>query len=95
MNNENTFEPRTEKSLRQNVWSMARAKVSNKNWSFRPEDKRRKNISATPEFLEIKMTKGRLYKVGNYEGATLEEVKEFARLKNMPALKMGAIRIAV
>ena len=81
--------------MRQSVWSMARAQKNNRNWSFCPPDKRRKDISATPEFLEIKMTKGRLYKVGHYEGATLGEIKEFAQMKNMPALKMGAIRITV
>lgn len=94
MNNENTFEPRTEKSLRQNVWSMARAKKTNRNWSFCPPDRRRKNISATPEFLEIKMCKGRLYKVGNYDGATLEEVKEFARMVGIQKLKLGIVKIS-
>lgn len=88
-------EETTPKSLRQSVWSMARAKTNNKNWSFQAPDKRRKkNQPIEQDFIVVKMTKGRKYSFNGCEGVELDDLKEFARMKGKSFIKMGAIKIA-
>lgn len=71
------------------VWSAARAKVSKKHWSFKNARNRGNLPELPPKIKQIGFRTG-VFQFGPYKG-TLEEIKEFARMKGLESLKCGAV----
>lgn len=85
-------EPRSEFKPN-SIWNAARAKVSKKHWSFNKK-RDRGNLPELPEKIkQIGFNTG-IFKFGPYRG-TLEEIKEFAKMKGLKSLKCGAINYKV
>lgn len=73
------------------IWSCQNEKVKQNKWNFQP----RKNRGAVSEIAPSIKSLGvgsKIFKLGPYTG-TLEELKEFAHLKGMATLRMGAVNI--
>lgn len=75
------------------IWNSARSKASKKHWSFR-NSKARGELPELPEKIkQIGFNTG-IFKFGPYRG-TLEEIKEFAKIKGINCLTNGAIKYKV
>jgi hypothetical protein len=75
------------------IWSCENTKVKKNNWHFAPK-KQRGTVSEIAPKIKSLGVGSKVYKLGPYEGS-LEDLKEFARIKNIPSLKMGAVNIRV
>lgn len=85
-------EPRTPKPMNNGIWNMGHGKPDKKSrWEFQKPDGRKK--VATPEMTTIKRRSGGLYQLGTFQPAPLDDVKEFARMKGINILKMGAVKM--
>jgi hypothetical protein len=88
--NNNESSPKT---MRAKIWSCANSKVKKTNWSFALK-KERGSLPEISSTIKPKTFGSKIYKMGPYEG-TLEELKEFAAIKNLPVLRNGAISYKV
>ncbi len=86
------IEPRSEFKVN-SIWNAARAKVSKRHWSFH-NAKTRGKIADLPTTIKPIAFKSPIFKWGQYRG-TLEEIKEFARMKGIPMLTNGAVKYKV
>lgn len=75
------------------IWSCDNTKAKKNNWHFAPKKLRGQVSEIQPKIKSLSVG-SKVYKLGPYEG-TLEELKEFARIKGMVSLKMGAVNIKV
>lgn len=75
------------------IWNAARAKVSKRHWSFH-NAKTRGKIADLPTTIKPIAFKSPIFKWGQYRG-TLEEIKEFAKMKGVSMLTNGAIKYKV
>lgn len=90
--NTNTPEP-TSNIKSSNVWNSPFKKQKKLLWNFQSA----KTRGVLPEISPIIKNCGKIngvqtYALGQYRGP-LEDLKHFARLKNIPVLTMGAIKI--
>lgn len=84
------FEPRSEIKVN-SVWDSSLVKTRKKLWNYL----RKKDRGTLPnEEGKIVRTKGGLYKFGPYTD-TLENLKEFAKIRGLNSLKMGCVNVKV
>lgn len=89
--NEQT-EPRSEFKPN-SIWNAARAKVSKKHWSF-VNARNRGKLPELPEKIKKVGFNTGIFQFGPYRG-TIEEIKEFAKMKGIDCLINGAIKYKV
>lgn len=84
------FEPRS--SIKSSaVWQSPFRRQKSINWNFLPK-RQRGQLAEMPTSIKCVKVGEKEYKFGQYTG-TLKEIKEFARIKGIQALKMGGITI--
>lgn len=86
-------EPASPKSMTCKIWSCDNTKAKKNNWHFAPK-KLRGTVSEIAPKIKSLGVGSKTYKFGPYEG-TLEELKEFARIKGMATLSLGCVKIKV
>jgi hypothetical protein len=75
------------------IWNAARAKVSKRHWSFKTAKTRGKLPELPEKIKKVGFNTG-IFQFGPYRG-TIEEIKEFAKIKGIDCLTNGAIKYKV
>ena len=75
------------------IWSCVNAKTAKNKWNFHPK-KTRGQVAELSSTIKPETFGSKVYKMGPYRG-TLNELKEFAKMKNFSHLTNGAIRYKV
>lgn len=86
------YEPRSDVKAN-SIWDSARIKEKKKMWNFHSARTRGK-VAELPNKIKPKAFRSPIYIFGPYEG-TLEEIKQFARMKGLTHLQNGAIKYRV
>jgi hypothetical protein len=81
------------KSMTCKIWSCESVKSKGNKWDFQPKNQRGLVSEIAPKIKSVGVG-SKIFKLGPYQG-TIEELKEFARIKGMDSLSMGAIKIKV
>lgn len=83
------YEPRSlEKSSP--IFNSPFKKEKKKTWNFLPK-RQRGELAELPTKIKQIGFNSKIFQFGQYQG-TLEDLKEFARMKNIPFLTCGAIK---
>ncbi len=77
----------------QSVWNPPFKKQKKLLWNFVPK-KSRGEVSDLPSTIKPIAFRSKIFKWGPYQG-TIEEIKEFAKLKGIQTLQSGAIKYKV
>lgn len=89
----NEQEPRSPKGLTSIIWSCANAKTKKNIWNFRPKKVRGEVVDLSPVIKPVTFG-SKIYRLGHYEG-TLDELKEFAKMKGLSTLRNGIVTYKV
>jgi hypothetical protein len=73
------------------IWQCQNERVKQNKWNFQPRKSRGQVSEIAPSIKSLGVG-SKIFKLGRYEG-TLEELKEFAALKGIATLRMGAVNI--
>ncbi len=76
-----------------NVWHSPFRKEKKKLWNFKPA-RERGQLAELPTKIKPISFGSKIYVWGQYRG-TLEDIKDFARIKGFPMLQNGAIKYKI